>query len=78
MIRLENEGFSAGRDSMGRCIKHPDRDTSYLCSKHQIYICESCLRCRDPGAHCKYRSSCVIRAMEKEEKEEEKNSNLQQ
>ena len=57
-----------GSESMGKCINHPDIETSYLCPKHQVYQCESCINCRDPGGHCKYRSSCVIRVMEKEEK----------
>jgi hypothetical protein len=28
---------------MGKCINHPDRETPYLCMKHQIYLCEECL-----------------------------------
>jgi len=45
---------------MGKCINHPDRETSYLCMKHNIYMCEECLRCRDPELYCKFRSSCPI------------------
>lgn len=45
---------------MGTCINHPDRETSYLCSKHGIYLCEECLECRDPNIYCKFRSACPI------------------
>ena len=53
---------------MGRCINHPDRETSYMCMKHQIYLCEECLKCRDPKIYCKFRSSCPIWFMEKRQK----------
>ncbi|BBO70169.1 hypothetical protein DSCA_40990 [Desulfosarcina alkanivorans] len=45
---------------MGTCINHPDRETPYLCMKHQIYLCEDCLECRDPKIYCKHRSACPI------------------
>lgn len=45
---------------MGICINHPDRETSYLCQKHQVYLCEECLACSDPQLYCKFRSSCII------------------
>lgn len=45
---------------MGRCINHPDRETSYKCMKHNIYLCEECLECRDPELYCKHRSACPI------------------
>ena len=45
---------------MGKCINHPDRETSYICMKHNIYLCEECLECRDPDIYCKFRSSCPI------------------
>jgi hypothetical protein len=25
---------------MGKCINHPECDTSYLCMKHTIYLCD--------------------------------------
>ncbi len=50
---------------MGTCINHPDRETNYLCMKHQIYLCEDCLECRDPDIYCKYRSSCPIHFISK-------------
>ncbi len=50
---------------MGKCINHPDRETNFLCMKHNIYLCEECLKCRDPEIHCKFRSSCPIWFMDK-------------
>ena len=50
---------------MGKCINHPDRETPYICMKHQIYLCEECLRCKDPKVYCKYRPSCPIWFMSK-------------
>lgn len=50
---------------MGTCINHPDRETAYICMKHQIYLCEECLACRDPKIYCKYRSACPIWFMSK-------------
>ena len=50
---------------MGFCIRHPDRETAYRCQKHEIYLCEACLACRDPNIYCKHRSSCVISFLQK-------------
>ena len=50
---------------MGTCVNHPDRETNYVCLKHNIYLCEECLECRDPEIYSKYRSSCVIWFMTK-------------
>ncbi len=50
---------------MGKCINHPDRETPYLCMKHQIYLCEECLRCKDPNVYCKHRPGCPIWFMSK-------------
>ncbi|MDX2455578.1 ASKHA domain-containing protein [Desulfosarcina sp.] len=50
---------------MGTCINHPDRETPYICMKHQIYLCEECLECRDPKIYCKHRSACPIWFMSK-------------
>ena len=50
---------------MGKCVNHQDRETQYLCMKHQVYLCEECLKCRDPKIYCKYRSSCPIWFMSK-------------
>lgn len=45
---------------MKPCINHPDKETSYVCMKHDIYMCENCLKCRDPEIYCKFRSACPI------------------
>ncbi len=45
---------------MGKCINHPERETNYICMKHNIYLCEECLECRDPEIYCKFRQSCPI------------------
>lgn len=45
---------------MGKCINHPDRETGYICMKHNIYLCQECLECRDPDIYCKFRPSCPI------------------
>jgi uncharacterized 2Fe-2S/4Fe-4S cluster protein (DUF4445 family) len=45
---------------MGKCINHPDRETGYICMKHNIYLCEECMECRDPDIYCKFRPSCPI------------------
>jgi uncharacterized 2Fe-2S/4Fe-4S cluster protein (DUF4445 family) len=50
---------------MGKCINHPDRETRFFCMKHQLYLCEECLVCRDPQLYCKHRSSCPIWFMTK-------------
>lgn len=50
---------------MGTCINHPDRETPYICMKHQIYLCEECLACKDPDIYCKHRSACPIWFMSK-------------
>ncbi|MBT8350637.1 MAG: hypothetical protein KJO26_05310 [Deltaproteobacteria bacterium] len=50
---------------MGKCATHPDRETSYLCMKHNIHMCEECMKCRDPEIYCKYRSSCPVSFLSK-------------
>jgi ferredoxin len=45
---------------MGKCVNHPETEPSYKCMKHNIYLCDQCLECRDPELYCKYRSSCPI------------------
>ena len=50
---------------MGRCTNHPDVETSYHCMKHDIYLCQECLECRDPDIYCKFRPSCPIHFMSK-------------
>ena len=50
---------------MGTCIHHPERETRYICMKHNITLCEECLQCRDPELYCKFRESCPIWFMTK-------------
>lgn len=57
---------------MGKCSTHPDRETQFVCMKHEIYMCEECLRCRDPEIYCKFRSSCPIWFLHKQRKREER------
>ncbi|GBC61192.1 hypothetical protein DENIS_2152 [Desulfonema ishimotonii] len=57
---------------MGKCLNHPERETSYLCMKHEIFLCEDCLVCRDPGIYCKFRPSCPIWFIHKEKVREER------
>jgi len=45
---------------MGKCINHPDRETAYICLKHNFYLCEECLKCQDVDLYCKFRPSCPI------------------
>jgi len=63
---------------MGKCINHPDRETSYLCMKHNIYLCSECLACKDPNIYCKFRTSCPIYFMTEKniEQSEKENSEL--
>lgn len=51
---------------MAHCIHHPDQETGYHCQKHQYGVCEACVRCEDPRLHCRFRSRCPIRFLEKE------------
>jgi hypothetical protein len=45
---------------MGSCLNHPETETPFQCMKYSIYLCEDCLRCRDPELYCKYRPQCLI------------------
>ena len=53
---------------MGACVCHPEIETSYVCMKHGVYLCEDCLTCRDPKIYCKFRSSCMIWYMDRQKK----------
>jgi hypothetical protein len=33
--------------------------------KHDIYMCEDCLECRDSEIYCKFRSACPIHFLTK-------------
>lgn len=45
---------------MGKCLCNPEIETSMVCMKDQVYLCEDCLSCRNPEIYCKYRTSCPI------------------
>lgn len=51
---------------MAGCVNHPEREAQYLCTKHNIGLCEECLHCRDPELYCKFRTSCTIWFIHKE------------
>ena len=57
---------------MGKCIRHPDRESNFLCMKHNVHLCEECLFCRDPELYCKFRSSCPIWFIHRQKKREER------
>ena len=63
---------------MGKCINHPDRETNYLCMKHNVYLCDECLTCQDPELYCKFRSSCPIWFIYKERKKREREQEEQE
>lgn len=57
---------------MGKCINHPDVETRFICQKHNYYVCEKCMTCKDPKLYCKYKTACPIRFMEKNDMDEDK------
>lgn len=50
---------------MAQCACHPEIESRFLCMKHNLYLCEECLTCRDPRIYCKHRSACAIWFMTK-------------
>ena len=63
---------------MGKCSNHPDRETSFLCLKHNIYMCEECIKCREPEMFCKFRLSCPIWFMDKRQKDWDREARAQE
>jgi len=57
---------------MPYCVNHPNRETSYVCMKHDIAMCEECVTCRDPELYCKHRTACPIWFEYKERIKEER------
>ncbi len=53
-----------------RCVNHPDREATFRCAKDDVYLCEECLKCRNPDIYCKFRTSCIIWEMQKYGEEE--------
>jgi hypothetical protein len=50
------------------CDDKPEDAARYKCEKHQITMCAECLKCKDPDLYCKFRPSCMIHFLEKEQK----------
>ena len=44
---------------MGKCARHPERESEYQCLKHQVYLCDDCLAFRDPELYCRFREGCI-------------------
>ena len=57
---------------MGKCTRHPERETRFQCLKHGVWMCDECLGCRDPQLYCKNRSACPIWFIEKRRRRQEK------
>ena len=57
---------------MGKCVSHPGIETSYMCMKENIYLCDECFECRNPNIYCKFRTACPIWFIEKEKMREER------
>jgi uncharacterized 2Fe-2S/4Fe-4S cluster protein (DUF4445 family) len=53
---------------MGKCTCHPEKDTHFQCLKHGVWLCDECLKCRDPELYCKHRSACPIWFIEKRQR----------
>ncbi|MFW6179295.1 MAG: 2Fe-2S iron-sulfur cluster-binding protein, partial [Desulfohalobiaceae bacterium] len=62
---------------MGKCVNHPQVETPYKCHKHEVFLCQDCLRCMDPNIYCKFRSSCPIWFIHQERQNEERRSRQQ-
>ncbi|MBW1957667.1 MAG: (2Fe-2S)-binding protein, partial [Deltaproteobacteria bacterium] len=63
---------------MSKCSNHPNRETSFLCLKYNIYMCEECLKCRDPEIYCKFRSSCPIWYINKRQEDWDREARAQE
>lgn len=50
---------------MGKCLCNSEKDSSFVCLKDNVYLCDECLKCRNPEIYCKFRSACPIWFMEK-------------
>lgn len=48
-----------------KCTCDPEKETRFQCLKYNIWLCDECLSCRDPGLYCKHRTSCPIWFIEK-------------
>lgn len=48
-----------------KCTNHPEREATFHCAKDDVYLCEECLKCRNPDIYCKFRTNCIIWEMQK-------------
>ncbi|MEJ2038098.1 MAG: hypothetical protein P8X55_04095 [Desulfosarcinaceae bacterium] len=55
---------------MSCCNGENGEQPTYQCQKYKINMCPDCLKCRDPHLYCKFRPSCVIHFLEKEQARE--------
>ena len=47
------------------CVKHPEREAKLYCQKTNRWFCEECgSGCATPRTHCKFRTACIIWALE--------------
>lgn len=53
---------------MGNNKNSSEEKTPYFCAKHKRYISGDCIKCVDPELYCKFRSACIVRFLEKEQK----------
>ncbi len=51
------KGMESGSEA---ACSHSGGDAGILCMKHNIHMCETCMKCRDPELYCKFRPSCLI------------------
>ena len=63
---------------MEKCHNHPDRQTSYVCSKYSSYMCDEYFKCNDPEIYCKFRTACPIWFVDKRKGGLDKDEPLEQ
>lgn len=56
---------------MTTCVRHPQREATHQCLKYGNYLCDECLRCRDPKLYCKHRPACAIWFIDKQRRRQE-------
>ena len=58
-------------------LKNKDANDEYfvadfICMKDQVYMCSECVQCRHPKDYCKFRPSCTVWFLDKEDGAERK------
>ena len=57
--------LSVGWKRTMECVKHPEREARLYCQKTNRWFCEECgSGCASLKAHCKFRTACIIWALE--------------